>query len=59
MHIVNVKAIYNGNTTLAVADNESIAALGFFLEVSRHKHWSHWSSETADVRSAESLNSFR
>ncbi|CAL8380227.1 unnamed protein product [Gadus morhua 'NCC'] len=32
MHIVNVKAIYNGNTTLAVADNESIAALGFFLE---------------------------
>ncbi|CAL8306842.1 unnamed protein product [Boreogadus saida] len=32
MHIVNVKAIYDGNTTLAVADNESIAALGFFIE---------------------------
>jgi len=32
MHIVNMNAIYNGNATLAVADPDSIAALGFFLE---------------------------
>lgn len=34
LHIVNVKAVYNGNTTLAVADSDGLAALGFFIDVS-------------------------
>ncbi|XP_074519909.1 uncharacterized protein LOC141785478 [Halichoeres trimaculatus] len=32
LHIVNSKASLNGNTTLAVADSEGLAALGFFIE---------------------------
>ncbi|AWP17621.1 putative carbonic anhydrase 4-like [Scophthalmus maximus] len=32
LHIVNVKASYNGNTTQAVADSKGLAALGFFIE---------------------------
>ncbi|KAK0144262.1 Carbonic anhydrase 4 [Merluccius polli] len=33
MHIVNMKESYNGNVTLALADSEGLAALGFFIEV--------------------------
>ncbi|KAM8836926.1 uncharacterized protein AB9W97_002363 [Spinachia spinachia] len=32
LHIVNSKSSYNRNTTLAVADPEGLAALGFFIE---------------------------
>lgn len=32
LHIVNAKSSYNRNTTLAVADSEGLAALGFFIE---------------------------
>ncbi|CAJ1080979.1 carbonic anhydrase-like [Xyrichtys novacula] len=32
LHIVNSKSSLNGNTTLAVADSEGLAALGFFIE---------------------------
>ncbi|KAM4715239.1 uncharacterized protein FYW61_018182 [Anableps anableps] len=32
LHIVNSKSSYNGNTTLAIADSEGLAALGFFIE---------------------------
>ncbi|KAI3365002.1 hypothetical protein L3Q82_001169 [Scortum barcoo] len=32
LHIVNSKASFNGNTTLAVADSTGLAALGFFIE---------------------------
>uniref|UniRef100_A0A8C2WL34 Carbonic anhydrase n=1 Tax=Cyclopterus lumpus TaxID=8103 RepID=A0A8C2WL34_CYCLU len=33
LHIVNSKAIYAGNTTLAVSDSTGLAALGFLIEV--------------------------
>ncbi|CAL8282203.1 unnamed protein product [Merluccius merluccius] len=33
MHIVNMKQSFNGNVTLALADSEGLAALGFFIEV--------------------------
>lgn len=32
LHIVNSKAIYAGNTTLAVSDSTGLAALGFLIE---------------------------
>ncbi|XP_035468684.1 carbonic anhydrase 4-like isoform X2 [Scophthalmus maximus] len=32
LHIVNIKASYNGNTTQALADSEALAALGFLIE---------------------------
>ncbi|XP_034563505.1 carbonic anhydrase XVb [Notolabrus celidotus] len=32
LHIVNSKSSLNGNTTLAVADSQGLAALGFFIE---------------------------
>uniref|UniRef100_A0A3B5KYA5 Carbonic anhydrase n=1 Tax=Xiphophorus couchianus TaxID=32473 RepID=A0A3B5KYA5_9TELE len=35
LHIVNSKSTYNRNATLAVKDSEGLAALGFFIEVSR------------------------
>uniref|UniRef100_A0A674MS51 Alpha-carbonic anhydrase domain-containing protein n=1 Tax=Takifugu rubripes TaxID=31033 RepID=A0A674MS51_TAKRU len=35
LHIVNLKSSYNGNTTVGVADSEGLAALGFFIEVSK------------------------
>lgn len=34
LHIVNVKSVYNLNTTQAVGDSEGLAALGFFIDVS-------------------------
>lgn len=33
LHIVSIKTEFNGNTTLAVADPEGAAALGYFIEV--------------------------
>ncbi|CAF95928.1 unnamed protein product, partial [Tetraodon nigroviridis] len=34
LHIVHIKSSYNGNTTLAIADSEGAAALGFLIDVS-------------------------
>ncbi|KAM8876972.1 carbonic anhydrase 4-like isoform 1-T1 [Synchiropus picturatus] len=51
MHIVHSKAAYNGNTTVAVADSEGLAALGFFIEEST-------TDETNSFDSWEKLTSF-
>ncbi|XP_020496087.1 carbonic anhydrase XVb [Labrus bergylta] len=54
MHIVNIGASFNGNTTLAVADPKGLAALGFFIEVGNSpgqpESWRNLSSYLSSIR---------
>ncbi|XP_060884671.1 carbonic anhydrase XVb [Labrus mixtus] len=54
LHIVNIGASFNGNTTLAVADPKGLAALGFFIEVGNSTgqpgSWRNLSSYLSSIR---------
>ncbi|KAM6963488.1 carbonic anhydrase 4-like [Tautogolabrus adspersus] len=54
LHIVNIAASFNGNTTLAVADSKGLAALGFFIEEDNSsgqpESWKNLTSYLSSIR---------